>query len=99
MQAWRSKSPSKSRCSGQGGFLIPLGVLVPEGGKDIGRTAMVFVYDSATSTVRRRKITAGGIRDNQLVVTDGLSAGEIVASAGVSYLVEGQKVKLLPLQE
>jgi RND family efflux transporter MFP subunit len=83
----------------EGGFLVPLGVLVPEGGKDIGRTAMVFVYDSATSTVRRRKITAGGIRDNQLVVTDGLSAGEIVASAGVSYLVEGQKVKLLPLQE
>jgi RND family efflux transporter MFP subunit len=82
-----------------GGFLVPLSVLVPEGGKDMQRTAIVFVYDAATSTVRRRKIAVGGIRDNQLVVTDGLSAGEIVASAGVSYLVEGQKVKLLPFQE
>jgi hypothetical protein len=31
--------------------------------------------------------------------TEGLEAGDIVASAGVSYLIDGQKVKLLPLQE
>jgi multidrug efflux pump subunit AcrA (membrane-fusion protein) len=74
-------------------------VLVPEGGKDLGRTAAVFVYDQATSTVRRRKVEIGGVRDNLLVVTDGLSAGDLVASAGVSYLADGQKVKLLPLQE
>jgi hypothetical protein len=39
------------------------------------------------------------VRDNRLVVTEGLGAGDIVASAGVSYLVDGEKVKLLPLQE
>ena len=44
-------------------------------------------------------VTLGGIRDNQLVVTEGLSVGDLVASAGVSYLTEGQKVKLLPVQE
>ncbi|HXL83285.1 MAG TPA: hypothetical protein VN989_04070 [Casimicrobiaceae bacterium] len=41
----------------------------------------------------------GGIRGNDLVVTGGLEAGDLVASAGVSYLVDGQKVKLLPVQE
>jgi RND family efflux transporter MFP subunit len=83
----------------KGGFLVPLSVLVPEGGKDLGRTAAIFVYDRATSTVQRRKVEVGGVRDNLLVVTDGLSAGDLVASAGVSYLADGQKVKLLPLQE
>jgi RND family efflux transporter MFP subunit len=83
----------------EGGFLVPLSVLVPEGGKDMQQTATVFVYDPATSTVRQRKIAVGGIRDNQLVVTGGLSAGELVASAGISYLAEGQKVKLLTLRE
>jgi hypothetical protein len=41
----------------------------------------------------------GGIRGNDLAVTRGLEAGDLVASAGVSYLVDGQKVKLLPVQE
>ena len=30
---------------------------------------------------------------------DGISRGDILASAGVSYLSDGQKVKLLPLEE
>lgn len=81
------------------GFLVPLTVLVPQGGKDLQRIATVFVYDRSTSTVKRRQITVGGVRDNQLVVTAGLEPGDLVASAGVSYLTDGQKVKLLPLQE
>ena len=64
-----------------------------------GAFATVFVYDEASSTVKKRQITVGGIRGNDLVVTGGLEAGDLVASAGVSYLVDGQKVKLLPLQE
>jgi RND family efflux transporter MFP subunit len=81
------------------GFLLPLTVLAPEGGKDLQRSATVFVYDKASSTVKQHQITVGGIRDNYLVVTNGVNAGDLVASAGVSYLVDGQKVKLLPLQE
>jgi len=44
-------------------------------------------------------VMVGGVRDNRLIVTSGLAEGDIVASAGVSYLVDGQKVKLLPVQE
>lgn len=84
---------------GRSGFLLPLSVLAPEGGKELQGKGTVFVYDTGSSTVRKRAITVGGVRDNRLVVTEGIAAGDIVASAGVSYLVEGQKVKLLPLEE
>ena len=81
------------------GFLLPLSALVPEGGKDLKGVAAVFVYDAASSTVKKRPISVGGIRGNDLVVASGLEPGDLVASAGVSYLVDGQKVKLLPLRE
>ena len=84
---------------GPGGFLVPLSVLSPEGTKELQGAATVFLYDGASSTVKKHNISVGGIRDNRLIVTGGLAAGDIVASAGVSYLVDGQKVKLLPLQE
>jgi len=84
---------------GGSGFLLPLSVLAPEGGKELQSAGMVFLYDSATSTVKKHSVTVGGVRDNRLVVTKGIAVGDIVASAGVSYLVDGQKVKLLPLEE
>ena len=84
---------------GRSGFLVPLSVLAPEGGKELQGTGTVFLYDRGSSTVKKHAITVGGVRDNRLVVTEGVAAGDIVASAGVSYLVDGQKVKLLPLEE
>ncbi|WP_375780220.1 efflux RND transporter periplasmic adaptor subunit [Bradyrhizobium sp. ma5] len=84
---------------GLGGFLVPLSVLAPEGGKELQGTAKVFLYDNASSTVKKRDVTIGAVRDNRLIITEGLGAGDIVASAGVSYLIDGQKVKLLPVQE
>ena len=41
--------------------------------------ATVFVYDGASSTVNKRKVTVGGVRDNRLIVTEGVGAGDIVA--------------------
>ena len=83
------------------GFTIPLSTLVNDG-KSHGNTKPgdsaivgIYVFDPQTSTVRRRDITVSGIRGNQLIVTDGLQVGEKVASAGVSFLREGQQVKLL----
>jgi RND family efflux transporter MFP subunit len=84
---------------GSSGFLVPLTVLAPGGGKEPQGAASIFLYDGASSTVKKHSVRIGGVRDNRLVVTDGLAAGDIVASAGVSYLVDGQKVKLLPVQE
>jgi RND family efflux transporter MFP subunit len=84
---------------GGNGFLLPLSVLSPEGEKDVRGVATVFVYDDATSTVKKRQITVGGIRGNDLVVTGGVKAGDLVASAGVSYLVDDERVKLLATPE
>jgi RND family efflux transporter MFP subunit len=84
---------------GRSGFLVPLSVLVPEGGKVLQNTGTVFRYDEGSSTVKKSTITVGGIRDNRLVVVDGVKPGDILASAGVSYLSDGQKVKLLPLED
>jgi RND family efflux transporter MFP subunit len=84
---------------GPTGFLVPLSVVVPESANQPQGAASVFLYDGESSTVKKRKVMVGGVRDNRLIVTSGLADGDIVASAGVSYLVEGQKVKLLPVQE
>ncbi|MEO0809931.1 MAG: efflux RND transporter periplasmic adaptor subunit [Pseudomonadota bacterium] len=55
----------------------------------------VYVFDPESSTVKRRQVKLAGVRDNQLLIVDGLKSGERVASAGVSFLSEGMKVKLL----
>lgn len=84
------------------GYILPLSVLpfegqikAPRDQNEPGEVA-VFVYDPPTSTVKRRVIEIGGIRESALIAVGGLEIGERVASAGVSFLREGQKVKLLP---
>ncbi|MEM6460851.1 MAG: efflux RND transporter periplasmic adaptor subunit [Pseudomonadota bacterium] len=83
------------------GFLLPLTVLpmrgdfdVPEEPNQPGSTAL-YVYDEASGTVKLRTVQVGGLRDNQLIVVDGLTPGERVACAGVSYLRDGMEARLL----
>ena len=75
-------------------YLIPLVALAP--GDDSAR-AYVFVYDGQTSTVKKTPIDARGegARDNHAVIFKGVKAGDIIAAAGVSFLRDGQKVKLM----
>jgi multidrug efflux system membrane fusion protein len=73
-------------------YLIPISALAP--GDDEAR-AYVFVFDPETSTVKKTPIQGGGVTDNDVVVTKGLKGGDIVAVAGVSFLRDGQKVKLM----
>ena len=57
----------------------------------------VWVYDSDTQTVEARAITPSEIlQDGKLIVSEGLREGEIVITAGVHVLREGEKVKPLP---
>jgi len=73
-------------------YLIPVGALVPRGG---GAENHVYVFDAATSTVKKTAIEHSSIRDNNIVVNSGLTAGDIVATAGVSFLRDGQQVRLM----
>ena len=86
----------------QEGFTIPLSAILKKG--EIGfqddqpqgpGKARVYVYDSASETVVERDVGIGGIRENAVLVVEGLEAGERVASAGVSFLRDGMRVKLL----
>ncbi len=54
-----------------------------------------FVFDEASSTVHVRPIRTGGVRDKDVAVLAGLEDGDIIATAGVSFLREGQTVRLL----
>ena len=75
----------------QGGYLIPLSAVVFGG--DAGNH--VFTFDPETMTTRKTVIEHGGIRDSNIIVTRGLKAGDVIATAGVSFLRDGQKVRLM----
>ncbi|MEM9725412.1 MAG: efflux RND transporter periplasmic adaptor subunit [Pseudomonadota bacterium] len=87
---------------GTQGFLVPLTAIINEGrivaqpvdARTVQR-APVYVYDPATSTVKRRMIAFTGLRGNSAVAIEGLAEGERVASKGVSFLRDGMAVKLL----
>jgi len=57
----------------------------------------VWVFNPETQTVTLRKIKPSEIQTNgTVVVSSGLEAGEIVVTAGVHSLKDGDKVKVLP---
>ncbi len=73
------------------GFLLPSASALVENSGQFS----VFVFDPGTSTVSKRKIRTGGVRENEIAVLEGLEPGEIVATAGVTFLRDGQEVTLL----
>lgn len=74
------------------GYLIPGHAIKPTTDANVG---FAFVYQPDTSTVKKVPIHWLGVKDNMTIVTDGLSPGDILAVAGVSFLSDGMKVKLL----
>jgi RND family efflux transporter MFP subunit len=73
-------------------YFVPLAAIAPG---DRSGEGFVFVYDPQTSTVRRTPIRSAGPLIGNMVAVTGVSAGDVVASAGVVFLVDGQKVKLM----
>jgi RND family efflux transporter MFP subunit len=74
------------------GYLVPFQAILPA--KEAGQ-AYAFVYDPQTTTVRKTPIKTLAAQNNLMVVSEGLSAGDIIAIAGVSFLADGMKVNLL----
>lgn len=71
---------------------LPVTALFESGGG-----SAVWVYDPADSTVSSRQVQLSQIlAGGTAVISSGLSAGEIVLSAGVNSVEQGEKVKLLP---
>lgn len=80
--------------NGSSGYLVPLASVAPgSGDKDFG---YVFKYDPETSVVHKTPVErAEASTENMVALSKGLSAGDIIAMAGVSFLYDGQKVKLM----
>jgi RND family efflux transporter MFP subunit len=77
----------------QTSFLLPFSAIAP--GEEPGR-GYVFVFDPLSSSVTKTAVVGGGgVRDDSVLISEGLQAGDIVAVAGVSFLRDGQKVKLM----
>ena len=73
------------------GFMIPIAAVHPD---PDGRFS-VFVFDTDTSTVKKGYVRTGGMVYNSIAVLEGLDEGSIIATAGVSFLRDGQRVTLL----
>jgi membrane fusion protein, multidrug efflux system len=69
---------------------VPLQALLVEGG-----ATHTWRYDPATSTVQRTRVTVGNVAGNEIVIAEGLKAGDMIVTAGAHQLKEGQKVRLL----
>jgi multidrug efflux system membrane fusion protein len=76
------------------GFLIPIAAALAEANDQFS----VFVFDPQSSTVSKRSIRPGGVRSNYIAVLEGLAPGDIIATAGVSFLRDGQTVTLVQEQ-
>ena len=81
------------------GWLIPINAVLPGDEQSEAhfteREAFVFVYLPESSTVEKRSVRISGLRGDSVEIRDGLKEGEVVAIAGVHFLVDGQNVALM----
>jgi multidrug efflux pump subunit AcrA (membrane-fusion protein) len=78
------------------------GVFVPAGAiftLDTEKQNYVWIVDEASQSVTRQAVTVGEPSVVGISVTEGLSAGQWVVTAGVHSLSEGQQVRLLSEEE
>lgn len=72
-------------------FLIPMTALKPHiNSKD----ASVFVFDGDTKKLVERTVRVTNVENNSLEVVGDLAEGEVIATAGVSFLHDGMAVTL-----
>jgi RND family efflux transporter MFP subunit len=77
------------------GILVPVTAVFTAGESSDN---FAWVIDEKSRTVSRRLVKVGELGDTGIPIISGLKAGERVVTAGVNYLREGQKVKLLDSQ-
>lgn len=73
------------------------GILIPNSaiGVGIGEESYIFVYNTQSETLKKLTVKPFNITNNDVYVKAPLQDGDIIVTAGVAYLSDGQKVKLL----
>jgi len=61
-------------------------------------TTRVWIVDPEKKIVHQQEVTIGSLTDNGITILSGLAPGDIIVTAGVHYLKEGQQI-LLSLPE
>jgi RND family efflux transporter MFP subunit len=74
------------------GFIVPFQALLPAPEANRG---FAFVYEPKTSTVKKTAVSSRGSENKEVIIYEGLASGDVIAVAGVSFLADGMKVKLL----
>ena len=72
------------------GYVIPIGALHG----DVDNNTNVVWLVGEDNRVRAREVTVGRIVDGGIKILSGLEAGDLIATAGVHRLVEGQEVRV-----
>jgi len=82
-----SVTPRFIRNAEKQGVILPASALVRN-----GEHMAVWVLDSSSMTVKRTVVEIGAIQGNNVMVNAGLRPADLVVTAGVHMLAEGQKV-------
>ena len=77
-------------------YLIPVQAFLPGIEKN---EHYVYLFDNQSSTVRKTAVQIKGIQGNDVVVIGGIAPGDVLVVAGVPFLRDGQKVKLMPASD
>ena len=73
-------------------YLLPIAAIAAG---DVSGQGYVFIFDAESSTVKKTEIRVKGVQDNRVLVIQGIEPGDVIADTGVTFLRDGQKVKLL----
>jgi multidrug efflux pump subunit AcrA (membrane-fusion protein) len=64
-------------------------------GADVKQKAYVFVFNPETQLLEKRFVQTENVINNEVIISKGLNDNEIIATAGIAFLRDGQKVSLL----
>ena len=64
-------------------------------GADIKQKSYVYVFHPDTQLLEKRYVQTENVINNQVLISSGLKDDEIIATAGIAFLRDGQKVSLL----
>jgi multidrug efflux pump subunit AcrA (membrane-fusion protein) len=89
-QAWGDRETAI--LAGDVGIMVPISAVITSDGE---KQNSVWVIDEESGQVSQRKVTAGKLSDDGILIDERLKPGEWVAIAGVHTLKEGQKVRIV----
>ena len=70
------------------GISVPGGAVMSD-----GKVRYVWLVDSETMTVSKRTVSVAQSMGEEVAIEDGLSAGDVIVSAGAAFLHEGMKIR------